>query len=160
MKQSIVHLLPSNTLLLVVIAIASSTSCNRNVDEGKKRIGPDVEASFVIYFRTGTTDKDINEFRDTYLYTKRADGRGDQNRYNTGSYLALLPQQANGHEAIAITFTPTATEAEIQDARDKISSAPIVLKIFENMPPNQIKPGDVPHEPSTKVDTRTANSVK
>jgi hypothetical protein len=100
----------------------------------------------VVYFRSSTTEARAEAVIDQTLYKDRWDGRGKESRYDFGSYLRLLPSQANGHEAFALTFQPTAPTGDIDAVRKAFSSTPEVLKIFENVAPDQIKPSDVPQD--------------
>ncbi len=54
-------------------------------------IGPDQKATLVVYFKHGTTDEQIKNFRYSVL----------SGAVEPLEYLRLLPDQANGHEAVA-----------------------------------------------------------
>jgi len=130
--------------MLLVLLLAAVSSCVFNLEDKKERFGPDVEATLVIYFRLGTTEEQASTLKERILYADRPDGRGKAPLHNFRVYFPLSPQHANGHEAIALTFQPTATKEDIDTVRQAFLSSPEVLTIFENVVPDQIKPSDVP----------------
>ena len=69
--------------------------------------GPEQKAWAVIYFCSGTTHDQIENFSDSVLYVDaepRHAGKDDPPFVQ--SYLRLAPEQANGHDAVALTLFP------------------------------------------------------
>lgn len=93
-------------------------------------IGPDQKASLVIYFRRGTTDEQIEEFRSSVL-TGTAE---------PSEYLRLLPSQANGHEGVALTFSTDSRPEQVTRNVEKIEHDSRVEKVYRDIAPAAIQP--------------------
>lgn len=102
-----------------------------------KSIGPNASADFVIYFKQGTTEEQIGYFHAEVLSSPRPDGRGANMKAGIQSILRLLPEQANGREAIAIILHNGISEAQRTSVRRSIDSSPIVDKVLENIAPDK-----------------------
>lgn len=103
--------------------------------------GPDQKASAVIYFCPGTTHDQIEGFSDSVLYVN-AEPRHAGRDYPAfvQTYLRLLPEQANGHEGVALTFFPnTGSESEIAAYVRRIESDRRVAKVFTGVAPTAIR---------------------
>jgi hypothetical protein len=102
--------------------------------------GPEQKAWAVIYFCSKTTDDQIENFNDSVLYVD-AEPRHAGKDYPpfVDSYLRLLPEQANGHDAVALTLFPnTGTQKEIGAYFSKIESDRRVAKVFTSVAPTAI----------------------
>jgi hypothetical protein len=102
--------------------------------------GPEQKAWAVIYFCSGTTHDQVENFRDSVLYVN-AEPRHAGKDYPAfvESYLRLLPEQANGHDAVALTLFPnTGTQKEIGAYLSKIESDRRVAKVFTGIAPTAI----------------------
>jgi hypothetical protein len=102
-------------------------------------LGPDQKASAVIYFRKEITQQQVEDFSSTVLMgpaLPRHDGRD----YPTfvSMYLRLLPSQANGHEAIALTFLDNAPPDKVKAYLATIKADSRVETVFLNTSPNSI----------------------
>ncbi|MEP7212931.1 MAG: hypothetical protein ABI791_07640 [Acidobacteriota bacterium] len=129
---------PKMTLYFLFIILLSSCSPFAKQNNDMKSIGPDVPANLVIYFKLGTTENEINQCYRNAIYLDRPDGRGEGVHDGFGSFLRLLPSQANGHDAIAITFKPNATDDQRRAIKEALESCAIVYEIFENVAPKDI----------------------
>jgi hypothetical protein len=101
--------------------------------------GPDQKASAVLYFRKEITHEQVEDFNSTVLMgpaLPRHDGRD----YPTfvRMYLRLLPSQANGHEAIALTFSDKAAPDKVSAYLATINADSRVETVFLNTSPNSI----------------------
>lgn len=103
------------------------------------RIGPDQKAAVVIYFRIGVTDKDIEDF-DSSVLQGPAEPRHQGRDYPpfVSEYLRLLPSQANGYEAVSLSFFNNASPGDTQAYIRKIEADKRVLKLFFNRSPVSI----------------------
>jgi hypothetical protein len=102
--------------------------------------GPEQKAWAVIYFCSGTTHDQIENFSDSVLYVN-AEPRHAGKDYPAfvESYLRLLPEQANGHDAVALTLFPnTGTQKEIDVYLSKIEADRRVAKVFTGIAPTAI----------------------
>jgi hypothetical protein len=102
--------------------------------------GLEQKAWATIYFCSGTTHDQIDNFRDSVLYVN-AEPRHAGKDYPAfvGGYLRLLPKQANGHDAVALTLFPnTGTQKEIGAYLSKIESDRRVAKVFTGIAPTAI----------------------
>jgi hypothetical protein len=108
--------------------------------------GPDQKASVVIYFCPDTTHDQIENFSDSVLYVNAAPRHaGKDYPAFVQAYLLLLPEQANGHDAVALTFFPnTGTQKEIGAYLTRIESDRMVAKVFTGIAPTAIHLGN-PH---------------
>jgi hypothetical protein len=109
------------------------------------RFGPDVKASAVIYFHHGVTDEQVEDFASSVLSQSARSpqlGRAYPNFVRT--YLRLTPRQANGHEAIALTFFREAQGKAITDYLGKIKADSRVETVFLDTSPKDIHLSDHP----------------
>jgi len=120
----------------LLLACDVNTACHRR-EMPMEPIGPDVKASFVIYFNSGVTQKQINDFSKRVLSRPRVDGRGDY--LPEGVRTFLRAPSVSGHEAIAITFFPSATSEQRQALIHAVKAAPLVYKVVENVAPSDVK---------------------
>jgi len=100
-------------------------------------IGPEVQASLVIYFKHGTTHYQIEDFWQNVLSYPDPRGRGHAHR--EGIRGISREDAVEGHEGVAITFFGTATEAEREQLKRAIGDSPIVYKVLENVAPADVK---------------------
>ena len=102
-------------------------------------LGPDQKASAVIYFRKEITQQQVEDFNSTVLVGPALPGR-DGRDYPTfvSLYLRLLPSQANGHWAIALTFLNNAPPDKVNAYLTTIKADSRVETVFLNTPPNSI----------------------
>jgi hypothetical protein len=98
-------------------------------------IGPDVKASAVIYFRKGVTSQEVESFNLSVLMIPGIPQH---------DYLRLLPDQANGHEGIAITFLASAPADKVTAALATIKADTRVEKVYMNVTPDSIEPDSTP----------------
>jgi len=102
-------------------------------------IGPDQKASAVIYFRKEITQQQVEDFHSTVLMGPPLPGR-DGRDYPTfvSMYLRLIPSQANGHRAIALTFLDNAPPDKVEAYLATIKADSRVETVFLNTSPNSI----------------------
>ena len=98
--------------------------------------GPDHKATLVIYFRRGTTDDQIEAFRSSMV-------KGMEERTE---YLRLLPDQANGHEGVALTFSKDTSSEQVTRYVKTIEGDSCVEKVYRDIAPSAIppKPNETP----------------
>ena len=116
-------------------------------------IGPDVKANLVIFFNVDATHDQIENFWQETLSTKSQ--KGHWPRPGIRDIMRLFAVQ--GHEAIAVTFFPNATQAERDDIRARVKSSPLVYKVMEDVVPQDIKSIEGPT--SNKSLDRSGGSV-
>ncbi len=102
-------------------------------------IGPDQQASLIIYYRPGTTDREIEDFVEHKLegYPSKVHDGTDFPEFVT-EYMALIPSQANGFDGSALTFRPGAHGAAVDSFVAMVQSDPRVARVFRDTPPNAI----------------------
>lgn len=131
-------------LLIAVQSLALlSPACPRGGSEHPemRRIGPDVPASLVVYFKKDVTQDQIRAFSKEVLSIPDPEGRGEYDPPGVQSILAVSNQ---GHQGYAITFFPNATGQERQSLREAIEASPLVFKVFENVSPADVKDLEAP----------------
>ena len=87
-----------------------------------ERLGPDVPASLLVYFKHDTTEEEIAQFDRDYVMVPRADGRGESHRHGIRTDFRLVPAQANGYDALALTFHDDTAEEERVKAKTSFES--------------------------------------
>ena len=101
--------------------------------------GPGETASAVIYFCPSTTSEQIESFTEEVLEEDakpRHSGRDFP--VFVGSYFRLAPTQANGHDAVALTFRPSARQEAAAGYLTRIESDVRVAKVFKDVAPTAI----------------------
>jgi hypothetical protein len=101
--------------------------------------GPDQKASAVIYFRKEITDRQVEDFNSTVLMSPALPGRNGR-YYPTfvSEYLRLIPDQANGHWAIALNFRNNAPPDKVKTYLEAIQADSRVENVFLDTSPNSI----------------------
>ncbi|MEP6706493.1 MAG: hypothetical protein ABJC05_03180 [Pyrinomonadaceae bacterium] len=126
-------------LLLAVHSLALlSLACPRggSGQPEMRRIGPDVPASLVMYFKKDVTNAQISAFDKEVLSRPHPEGRGD---YQAPGVQSTLLVSTQGHQGYAITFFPNATDQQRQSLRNAMKASPLVYKVFENVTPADVK---------------------
>jgi hypothetical protein len=91
-------------------------------------------ADLVILFKSDATEDQINNFWDETLSTRQ--GTGSWPRPGTSGIARIGYVQ--GHVVVAVSFSPSATEAQREDIKSRVKSSPIVYKVMENVPQSKI----------------------
>ncbi len=101
--------------------------------------GPDQQASLIIYYRPGTTDREIEDFVEHKLegYPSKVHDGTDFPEF-VAEYTALIPSQANGFDGSALTFRPGAHGVAVDSFVAMVQSDPRVARVFRDMPPDAI----------------------
>ena len=104
-----------------------------------RAIGPNQQASMVIYYRPGTTEQQIEDFVEHKLenYPSKLHDGTDLPDFVT-EYLALVPSQANGFDGSALTFKPGARGTAIDSFIAMVQSDPRVARVFRDTAPDAI----------------------
>jgi hypothetical protein len=121
-------------LLALLVLQMAGTGCRR---EQMQPIGPDVNKSFVIYFKGGATGEDINAFFKQVLSRPHPEGRGHY--LLEGVDWTSRVQSVQGHEAIAVTFSANATVEQKETLIRAVKSSPFVYRVLENVAPAEVK---------------------
>lgn len=96
-------------------------------------IGPDQKATVVVYFRHGTTDRQIEEFASALV-------KDTTEQSLLRDYLRLSPSQANGHQAVALTLSEQASPELITRYVERIERDSRVEKTYRDIAPTAIQP--------------------
>jgi hypothetical protein len=105
----------------------------------QQAIGPEKQASLVIYYRPGTTPQEIEDFVEHKLenYPSKIHDGKDLPDF-VSEYLALIPSQANGFDGSALTFKPGADGAAVDSFVSMVQADPRVARVFRDTSPNAI----------------------
>jgi len=101
--------------------------------------GPDKKASAVIYFHKEVTDREVEDFASSVLMgpaMPRHEGR-DFPAF-VSQYFRLLPSQANGHNAVALTFWNNSPPDKVNAYLATIKADRRVETVFLNVSPDSI----------------------
>ena len=107
--------------------------------QGQKivKFGPQVKASLVIVLKSGLTDEEVEAFRrDVLQITSSNEG---ERKYLAGVSQYLRVPAIEQHEAIALTFQEDISKAEREEVMRRVSSSPLVFKVYEDIAPADIK---------------------
>lgn len=100
--------------------------------------GPMVQPGCLL--QKGITHDQISSFNRSVIYQMRSDGRGEEYKEGIGRSFAF---EAYGYRGITITFFKKATDDQRSTLINSIRSNELVLKVFENTAPNDIKESDL-----------------
>lgn len=115
-----------------------SNACAFNSDKSDLRpIGPTVKADILIYFDSNLSQEEINDFTQNVL--SRPDPKGRGYDLAPGIRTRLTLRAVEGHEGIAVTFFPDATNEQRQELMRAIKASKLVYKVLENVAPDSIK---------------------
>jgi hypothetical protein len=95
--------------------------------------GPDVASDWVVYLKKTATETDVEAVDQAYILPLEQPNHGSLQQY-----MRLVPDQANGHWAFAVDFTPTATSNEKSRLKSRLLSDPRIERIYTNVAPDQI----------------------
>ena len=127
--------------LLKFVAVATfgllHVACPFHKDESRP-IGPEVKASLVIYLKQGVTNEQIEKFWQEVLSRPDPEGRGHYHRDGVGDISRIFPS-VQGHEGIAMSFLPDATNEEREKIKRAVRESPVVYKVLENVAPADVK---------------------
>ncbi len=99
-------------------------------------IGPNQQASVVIYFRKGTTNRQIEDFHTTVLEQPGQPMHPEPDYpWFVIDYLRLVPAQANGFDAAAVSFRKYAAARDTGPYIARVRSDPRVDRVFLNVAP-------------------------
>lgn len=118
-------------------------------------IGPDQQASLVIYYRPGTTEQQIEDFVVHKLenYPSKVHDGSDLPDFVT-DYMVLVPTQANGFDGSALTFKPGAHGAAVDSFVSMVRSDPRVSRIFRDTSPDAIRLPQAEQAPASPIQKR------
>ncbi len=104
------------------------------------RFGPDQKATAVIYFCRQTSNEQIENFSE-FVLEELAEPRhpGRDFPVFVDTYIRLSPTQANGYDAIALTFRNEGTSDRVRAYMRKIESDPRVKNVFKDVVPTEIR---------------------
>lgn len=104
-----------------------------------RAMGPDQQASLIIYYRPGTTARQIQDFVEHKLggYPSKVHDGTDFPEFVT-EYLGLIPSQANGFDGSALTFRSGAHGTDVDSFVAMVKSDPRVGRVFRDTSPNAI----------------------
>lgn len=100
------------------------------------RMGPDVHADLVYFFKKETTDDQIFEFQRTVVGIPDSKGSG---YWSLPGMESVVIVYLNGYVGYAMKFRPDATEEQKAFIKKRVSESPLIYKIYENVVPNQIR---------------------
>jgi hypothetical protein len=100
-----------------------------------QRIGPDQKESLIIYYRPGTTGRQIEDFVEHKLegYPSKAHNGTGFPDFVT-QYWSLDRSQANGFDASALNFEPGADEVAVSSFIGMVQCDPRVARVFRDVP--------------------------
>ncbi len=138
--------------LLIVICLFTlgfqTQSCRSEENDRVNRMGPEVQAELVFFFKKEVSRDEISEFQRTVI--------GIPNEKNSGyaslpGMMTVAAIEISGYDGEAINFKPNATEEQKAFVKKRIVDSALIFRVYENVVPEEIKdlPGSKDRE---KVD--------
>jgi len=128
---------PSLTVFLCLAIVALlAVACARS-DERMYPIGPEVTADLIVYFKSGVSQNQINDFWQNVLSYPDPNGRGYYHRPGVGMLGSV--STVEGHEGVSINFFSNATDAERADLRRRVNESPLVFTVLESVAPRDVE---------------------
>jgi hypothetical protein len=100
-------------------------------------IGPTVKADILVYLNSNLSHEEVNAFIKTVLSRPDPEGRGYDLAPGVRTRLAL--RAVEGHEGIALTFFPNASQEQREELLRSIKASPLVYRVLENTTPDSVK---------------------
>lgn len=152
----------------MTIAFATSAcfsqSSSKEQNTEKIQIGPEVKAELVYFFIKEVSPTEVNEFQRTVTGIPSENGTGYSSLPGVMSEVMFYKGDFRGE---AIRFKPNATDEEKALVKERILGSPLILKVYENVVPNEID--DLPdaddanekerYESPNKIPTRKPSKV-
>jgi hypothetical protein len=91
-------------------------------------------ADLVILFKSDANNDQIENFRDETLSTRQGTGTWPRPGISGIARIGFV----HGHVVVAVSFLPSATEAQREDIKLRVKSSPIVYKVMENVSQSKI----------------------
>jgi hypothetical protein len=135
MRNSFQTVLLSVICLFGLLNIACPFTKSDNPDV--RPIGPTVNADLLIYFNSGTSQDEINAFSKKALARPDQEGQGEDLPPGVRTFLRL--RAVEGHDGIAITFFPNASEQQREELKRSIKESLLVYRVLENTTPDSVK---------------------
>jgi hypothetical protein len=126
---------PSVTFLGLAVLALCVSSCN--LDDRINNMGSDVTADLIVYFKTGTTQQQIDNFWNNVLSYPDRNGRGQFLRPGVGRLSRV--ESVEGHEGIAVIFYWDAWPSQRATLRGLIDASPIMFVVLEDIAPGRVK---------------------
>jgi hypothetical protein len=103
------------------------------------RFGPDQKASAVIYFRKQVTDQQIEDFNRSVLMVPTVSQHdGPDYPPFVSDYARLVPMQANGYDAVSISFFDKSPADKVAAYLERIKADSRVERVFFDVAPDSI----------------------
>ena len=122
-------------LALVLFSILGLVACQR--DQEWQRFGPSEKATFVVVFKSGTTDQEILQFLDQKVFVKTS---ATEHRHRPGVG-AIVRASVEGHDGYSVDLLPAVSSEERRAIKDDLRASPVVLSVLEEVSPDRVKPG-------------------
>lgn len=128
----------ATSLLLAVFLLGLlNVACPFRKSNEMEPIGPTLKADILIYFNSGLTQEEINAFSMDVLSRPHPEGRGYYLPPGVRTFLRL--RKVEGHDGIAITFFPNATNQQREELKKTIKASPLVYAVIENEAPDDVR---------------------
>jgi hypothetical protein len=140
-------MIPMLRISIAMLSLVVYLGCQR--DETMRSFVPDISRSFVVVFKSGTTQKEINKFFEDHLIV----GDFQQGYELRSGIVAIVDSSVEGHDGYTVGFAWRFSEKEQEAIKEGIRASPVVLGVFERM-----RPGDISLDESEE--TRTSPNAR
>ena len=131
------HTSSISALMCVTLGALVTGACARP-DNRMYRVGPDVTADLIVYFKSEATHDQIESFSDNVVGYPELNG-GTGHYVRPGVHTVGRVPSVEGHEGISVNFFPNATPAERANLRSRVDGSPLVFVVLENVAPDTVK---------------------
>jgi hypothetical protein len=134
MRDNLRTTLSTGLCLLGLLSLACPIKSDKNE---MVPIGPTVKADILVYLNSNLSHEEVNAFIKTVLSRPDPEGRGYDLAPGVRTRLAL--RAVEGHEGIALTFFPNASQEQREELLRSIKASPLVYRVLENTTPDSVK---------------------
>lgn len=102
------------------------------------RVGPELQASLVVYFKAGVTDDQITKFLSDLHFVLTLSHRLIKDEREICNLLRIYPAFQK-HERMALTFCEATAKEDRENITKVIKSSSLVYKVLENIAPVDVR---------------------
>ena len=117
------------------ILVLALCSCTGDRPKQQRQIGPDIHANLVVVFAPGTSNNEIARFLEDTVQVPRGPGQHDLRP----GIASILRVRILDHDGFAVSYWARATQAQRDRVRADALASPVVLKLFEDTIPAEIR---------------------
>ena len=120
---------------LMIFTVGCRSQESKPPDDYRIKMGPDVKANLVVFFKKEATWKEILDFQTSVIGTPDETGTGFE---SLPGMMSVVRVEIDGFEGVAINFKPSATDEQRSFVLQRIRDSQIDYKTYVNRVPSGI----------------------